>query len=301
MSILLKCLFILSVLLGVVILNASCLPIQETFDDKDSPPPPAPAQQSKFTLLTYENDETNENSRFFLDQLVANNYAYVNVGMGEVWTGWHARLQKYTEYLERLANRETFVAITDARDVLVNNASSDTFFEKAMGIYTDGKLIVSTERYCCDTGAIHDDFYISSMITDKDKNLKHTEVYKKFMRDQAYKYDPDYKSDLYYLNFGLLFGKARDFLEVFRLMKMKPGLDDQLLLHKVFYENPQLIQPDIKHVILSTAGSGGRECYYQWDESKKCFRNTATDEYPCFLHAAGNFWSCYHTLKKKLA
>lgn len=280
---------------------------QEPFadDDDKNPVPPVPVpgkeqEKSKFAVLTYENDSENENSSFYFKQLNVNGYAFENMGIGEIWTGWHARLLKYTEYLESLQDQDSFVAITDARDVLVNNVSSDTFFEKAMGIYENGKIIVSTERYCCDTGAIHDDFYISSMITDKDKDVKHTEVYKKFMREQAYRYDSNYKSDLYYLNFGLMFGKARDFLEVFRLMKMKPGLDDQLLLQKVFYENPDLIRPDINHVILSTAGSGGRECYYQWDESVQRFQNNATEEYPCFLHAAGNFWSCYHKMKGKL-
>lgn len=265
---------------------------EEKKDTKSSDP--------KFVVLTYENNQTNENANFFLDQLITHGYSYENVGIDESWTGWHARLQKYTEYLESLGDENTFVVISDARDVLINNASADTFFEKAMSIYTDKKIVVSTEQHCCDTGAVHDDFYVSSAISQKDKSVKHTEVYKKFMREQAYKLDKDYKSDLYYLNFGLLFGKARDLIQVFRLMKMKPGLDDQLLLHKVFYEHPDLIQPDIKHVLLSTAGSGGRECYYQWDHDKLCFQNTATEQYPCFLHTAGNFWSCYHTLKKKL-
>ena len=261
----------------------------------------ADTAKTTLLLLTYENDAGNANSAFFLQQLRQWGFAHANVGVGERWTGWSGRLQKYLRFLRGLEDDSRFVLVTDARDVLLNNASSEEFLRKARAVY-DERLLVSTERYCCDTGAAHDDFYVSAKIGDAEANagLTHTEVYKNFMRAQAYQLDPGYKSDLYYLNFGLMFGRARDFVRVFERMQMRPGLDDQLLLHKVWFENPDLVRPDIHHALLSTAGSGGRECYYAWDATARRFRCTATGEYPCLLHCAGNFWSCYHMLRARL-
>ena len=56
-----------------------------------------------------------------------------------------------------------------------------------------------------------------------------------------------------YLNFGLQFGKAKDFVKLFRIMNLKPEDDDQTIMYKLFFDNPDLVKVDYTETIFSNA------------------------------------------------
>jgi hypothetical protein len=171
-------------------------------------------------------------------------------------------------------------------------------------------VIIGTEDNCC-TGKLNDEFYRPKKVKDKILNVHR--IFMDFMKTKAEKMENINKTRFYYLNFGLLFGKVSDLKILFEKMKMQPGKDDQLLLQKVFYENPELIQPDYNHELFSNSSTRSNpektlkgenrdpeNCYYIYDERKKCFKNTKTNTYPVFIQTPGKKWECYKYLENRL-
>ena len=255
-------------------------------------------ENKKFTVVTYETD-LHKNVKNYESQLKKYNYPYVILSDPE-WKGWYGRFIKYTEYIKNLEN-DHYILFTDARDVLVNNQTCDRFLEKALQMYE--KVIVGTEDNCC-TGVANDEFYRPKKVKDKILNVHR--LFMDFMKTNT-----ENKNGFYYLNFGLLFGKVSDLKILFEKMKMQPEKDDQLLLQKVFYEEPELIQPDYNHELFSNSstrsnrgqpkdGNSDPNCYYIYDETRKCFKNTRTNTYPFFIQTPGKKWECYEYLEKRL-
>jgi hypothetical protein len=271
-----------------------------------------PKNTPAFTVVTYETDLNHTNVKSYKSQLKKLNYPHVILTDTE-WKGWHGRFIKYTEYLNNVEN-DHYILFTDARDVLVNNQTCSRFLEKALQMYQN-KVIIGTEDNCC-TGTPNDEFYRPKKVKDKILNVHR--IFMDFMKTKAEKIN---NTPFYYLNFGLLFGKVSDLKILFEKMEMQPGKDDQLLLQKVFYENPELIQPDYNHELFSNSStksnpeknpgqnpgqrpkyenSDPENCYYIYDETKKCFKNTKTNTYPIFIQTPGKKWECYKYLEKRL-
>ena len=136
------------------------------------------------------------------------------IGEGEQWDGWYGRTIAYSNYVSQLDD-ECYVLICDGRDMLINESFSK-FFSKAVKLYN--KLIFGTEKYCC--AGINESFRENTI----DINIPVITHYANFMKDLAKKKN----HHLYpYLNYGLMFGKAKDIKKLYRDINIKQGYDDQ--------------------------------------------------------------------------
>ena len=201
-------------------------------------------ERIQFKYVTYDNDIEHKNVINLIKQIEL--YKYPNsviLGKGEKWNGWYGRFLVYQNYMKSI-NPDTYVLLTDARDVVINEQYS-IFIKKALEMY-DNRVIISTEPNCCTrdvTGRAR-----SSNIPIHIKNHVY-QVYKPFMEKRA---NGSYAK---YLNFGLQFGKAKDFVKLFSIMDLKPGDDDQTIMYKLFFDNPDLVKVDYTETIFSNANS----------------------------------------------
>ena len=103
--------------------------------------------------------------------------------------------------------------------------------------------------------------------------------------------------DYYYLNFGLIFGKAIDIKNLFESMDIKPDGTDQSLAVIKFCENPDNYFLDYNQDLFSN-NSG--ECKLIWDSEHNKFKHEITNTYPSLLHFPGGNWDCYKECSNKL-
>jgi len=245
-----------------------------------------------FIYVTYDNDITNKHLNNLLKQAHILGYSNLMVlGQNKEWTGWYGRTNTYKEYIETI-DPNIYILLTDARDVVLNDYY-DSFIEKAKKMY-DGRIIVGVEPSCCVSN--YSNNHKSNNI-DSSEFRYITTIYKPFMEKIAE--EKGVKTQYRYLNYGLLFGKAKDFLNLFNLMNIGPGDDDQVLLFKLFYDNPNLIKPDYNQELFSNApGSITYTCNYIFEGS--FFKNTITNTYPSIIQLPSKNWYCYEYLLNKL-
>jgi hypothetical protein len=242
-----------------------------------------------FEYVTYDNDPGHKNVVNLIKQIEL--YKYPNsviLGKGQEWKGWYGRFLVYKRYMQSI-NPDTYVLLTDARDVVINEPYS-IFIAKALELY-DNRVIISVEPNCCTpdvTGHAR-----SSNIPLYIKN--HVgQVYKPFMEKRA---NGAYAK---YLNFGLQFGKAKDFVKLFHMMDLQPSDDDQTIMYKLFFDNPDLVKVDYTETIFSNANSKNIDCdVYEYDNDTKSFKNSKTNSYPSIIQTPGKYWACYDTLLTK--
>jgi len=111
----------------------------------------------------------------------------------------------------------------------------------------------------------------------------------------------------HYLNSGMNFGKAKDFLQIYSsplIQNLDPSMDDQAELTKLFmdpnYRN--LFYLDYEQVFFSNSNAWDSKdgCFFEWDESSQAFRNTKTNTIPFIIQTPAKHWSCYDLLSAKL-
>ena len=256
-----------------------------------------------FVAVTYENADDPQ-TKNLIHQFEKLNYNYKILGYGENWDGWYGRAMSYINYLKTLPP-EIYVLLCDGRDVLINQ-DYNTFISKALEIRdkNNNKIIVGTEEGCC-MGSLNSVYKAKNI----NENIDFIDLYMKQQKENSL--SKKIKNKFYYINFGLLFGKASQLLDLFYLLNIQPGNDDQALLHKIYYENPDLLFLDHNHELFSNAShelKGFRVdiskksnlCYYKWDQSKYMFLNTITNTYPSILQTPGKNWGCYKYLASKL-
>ncbi len=228
-------------------------------------------------------------------------YAYKVLGNGEKWKSWYGRSLSYIKFLETI-DPNTFVLLCDGRDVVINQ-SFNKFYDKMLSIRNKfNKIIVGTEEGCC-TGDKNQSVYRSSKIN---KNIDPFPIYMKYMKDQS-------TSNLSYLNFGMLCGTASELLYMFKLLDIKENQDDQALLYKVYYDNPELFYLDYNQELLSNAAhnqdkgsytpinkTDSELCFFKWDPLVSEFKNTQTNTFPSIIQTPGKNWNCYKMLASKL-
>jgi hypothetical protein len=251
-----------------------------------------------FLVLTYDNDVNNTNVQNLVKLLDKNKYKYKILGNGENWNGWHGRLNSYIKFMETL-NSDTYLVVCDARDVLVNE-DSESFITKAKKEYNN-KLIFSTEPNCCTIlRGENKQNYISNK--NKDMNPENAfNIYKEYMKSKALEISGQ---DYYcYLNFGLQFGKVKDFLKVYKLMNIQPGQDDQTLAYKIFYDHPELVELDYKNVLFSNTHTIKINFSedFNWDSNLNKWVVTRTGTTPGFLQTPNKYWEAYYLLLEKLS
>ena len=248
--------------------------------------------------ISYETDANNSEVNNLKRVFEKYNYKYKILGNGEVWRSWYGRSKSYSDFINTLDDN-IYVVICDGRDVLVNQ-SSKIFLEN--GIHMRKKygerIIIGTEKSCC-TGNL-DIVYRAKNIPENIVNFQ--ELYMLQQRHNSIKNsdnDNEHdKLDFYYINFGLMFGKAIEFKNLFKILNVQPNQDDQALLHKAYYEDPNLLYLDHKQELFSN--SSNKICDFIWDLDINGFKNTYTKTTPCFIHIPSRQMECYNYLLSKL-
>ena len=193
---------------------------------------------------------------------------YSILGEGDPWEGWYGRNKKYREAIERLDD-DQFVLFSDGRDVIINNYCSE-FIDRATHLYDriEKGVIFNSEQYCCNLGKEYTG-------TDEDAEKYKESIKAKFM-SRAEPYNTIYP----FLNAGVMFGKCRDFKELFSNMDLKPGEDDQGVIMKMHLnDNYDDFYLDYKNDLFCV--SYGE---LEWDDAKKMYLNPITGSYPFVIH-----------------
>ena len=227
---------------------------------------------TSMTVVVYENSKTATRTRNLEKLLSKFGYNYEVIGKGDPWTGWYGRLRKCREYLNK-KNDEEYILFSDGRDVIVDeNATS--FTEKAIKLYNEkgGKIIFNGETLCCVAGK-------EFKGTSEEKEEYFEKVQKFFEKIQPHPAPP-----LYTLNYGLAFGKTRDFKEMFRIMDLKPDEDDQgVLIQKILEGKFSNYAIDYENTLFGIMFTRPPE----WDTFAKKYANPETKTFPGFLHFPG--------------
>lgn len=182
-----------------------------------------------------------------------------------------------------------YVLICDGRDVLINEHFNE-FFSKAKKIYEKHNKIIFGAETCCCNGIHH---FRKENDTSTDDEL--TEKVKLFLKNRTFEKIPNYKNDFFYLNFGLSFGKAKDYKNLFDEMNIKENDDDQGLATALLYNDTNKFYVDYNQKIFSN--SIHNNCPFEYDEQLKKYKNTKTNSYQSILHFPGKNFDCYNRLK----
>ena len=255
---------------GIIVFFISMIALsctKETFLSKHS--------NVDFIAITYDNSMEPTNTDFLIEQFEKYGYSYLVTGRGTPWEGWYGRLLEYTKAIETM-NDDRFVLFCDGRDVLINEYY-DTFIEKAVNKYNQHQTIFfGAERLCC---------------VGNGRNQQ--DIYRTFMENIG---KEKTTFDYYYLNFGLCFGKVKDFKHLFQNMNIQKDDADQGLAVVQFYNNHKSLNLDYNQEIFT---NNSDKCPLEWDESENKFRHTITNTYPSFLHFPGPNPIFYNKIKEQ--
>jgi hypothetical protein len=85
-----------------------------------------------------------------------------------------------------------------------------------------------------------------------------------------------------YLNFGVIFGKCKDFIEMYKIMEMKDGYDDQGTISlRIKDKQFSKFAIDYNHEVFATLFEDPT-----WNASDKKYY-TKTNMFPSFIHFPG--------------
>jgi len=245
--------------------------------------------EDHFYFVTYHTDSKDYRYQFLMKQMKTLGYNndvnthQVTLGLDTKWNGWYGRIRGYQTFTKTL-NPDDYVVFHDGADVILNEPF-EVFKDKALVLYSDKqRIIFGAEKGCC---------------TLNDGNRPDWDI-GRFMR--IMKETNELDNDYHYLNFGLMFGKAKDFVRLFEMMDIKPGDMDQSLAYKLYADNPGDYYLDRDNIIFSNAnhqGIGGNKCQFNWDSTNKLFMSD-TGTIPSFIQFPGKNWECYDRLYEKL-
>ena len=232
--------------------------------------------------ISYDNQPIGETyTRNLVHLLRKNKYDYIILGENDNYKGWYTRFLAYRNEIMK-HDDEKLLFICDGRDVLINNQGPETMINIAKSMVDlDKKIIFGAETGCC------------TPVKDK-KNIA------SFMKNIASKRRPNYKHSYYYLNFGLMLGKAKNIKFLFQNLGMKKGDDDQSLTYLFFQKFPEKIFLDYQQILFSNTWNDSLLPFEYNKEQKKMFqKNTKT--FPVALHfPAPNYKKNYNMCLKKL-
>lgn len=223
-------------------------------------------------VVIYENSTTTTRTTNLEKLLTKFNYDYDILGKGDKWSGWYGRMRTYQKYLRGVDN-DAYLLFSDGRDVLVDE-DAKVFADKAIQLYNEKgrKIIFNAETLCCVAG--------KEFKGTAEEKEKYFEQIRKFFE----KLQPEPAPPLYTLNFGLAFGKARDFKEMFGIMDLKPGEDDQgVLIQKIMKGEFNNYVLDYDNILFGIMFDRPPE----WDLNRKQLTNPTTKSFPSFLHFPG--------------
>jgi hypothetical protein len=222
-------------------------------------------------ILTYENESyESTKSNNLIRMLKKLGYPYVNiVGQNEIWNGWTGRTNAYRNFMDSIPNKNAYICVCDGRDVLPNTSYDN--LKKVISESYNGKIIFGSETYCC-TGFLETDAELKSQHLERMKEIK--------------KSKSDTKTDAYFLNYGLAFGKIKDFIRLFENLDVnKKDFDDQAEVALLFQNNDEVELDYDEKLGCNIAGIEDTNlAYSMWPYLLIADRRNAT---PCFFHFPG--------------
>lgn len=243
-------------------------------------------QQKECHIFIYDNSTTTTRTKNLEILLSKLNYPYKIVGKGEEWKGWYGRWNTYIDEINKIEDKDAYVCLLDGRDVLITQPYSE-FIKKATNQYED-KIIVGAEEHCCNIG---NEF-------ENRENDKERHNYVNDIKTYFQNINPDKSNKYHYVNFGTLFGKCKDFIQINEIMNMRPGYDDQgTFIQRIMEKKIQNYQLDYKHNIFSVLFE-----LPKWDKETQNYYNEHTNTFPSIFHfpaKTGIYVDCAKGLFKK--
>lgn len=236
---------------------------------------------SKLKVFTYETTTDETRTDNLEDLLSKFGYEYEVVGKGDVWNGWYGRAQKYIQSLNA-CDDETYVLFLDGRDVIPNK-SKDEFMKTAVDFCKSDDIIFNSEISCCNVG--------NEFNGDELEKNKYIDAIKSHFASVKGNVSSEYT----FLNFGMMFGKCKNFKNMFAIMNIKPGDDDQgLITQKIVNDEFKNYKLDYDNELLCVTYGEPK-----WDDERKMYYNPNNNAYPAFFHfPAKTKW--YETCATKL-
>jgi len=278
-------------------------------------------------FLVFETDvkQMGKNSNNFLVQQISNKHVQTDsgisgaiVGLGEAWNGWGSKSKHVASSLETV-HPERIVAVLDSRDVLLNKVSKSSMekfvqdFEE-LTQHSKDAIVVGAESQCCVAAMTHakpGDFLDEDLqrtgvkacnsgdISCVHLGTKHQEPWEKAMQNLALSQGA--VTTNIYANSGIIVGKAKNILSVYKILDMQETEDDQALFTELMLRRPDLIVMDYgQKLIGSTAWKSGKDgCTFDWDHKNEVFTTRADKTSPALLHFQGKFYECYGDIAKR--
>jgi len=208
-------------------------------------------------------------------------YDYYIIGRGKKFKGWSWRTKLYAKTIRKFSkNRFDIFILCDSNDLFFV-ASSKEMIEK---FYANGnKILIGAEPACC-TG-----IYATS---EKKRQIAMLKIAERI--PDRYRFP----------NGGFLIGYRNELLDL--LDSNKEMKDDQAGYLKMFLKKDPRFFIDTKQELLGNYGSVGirnrahddpnipEENYWEYDETRRRFKNTITGAYPCGMHFPGAAWKHYN-------
>jgi hypothetical protein len=246
-------------------------------------------------IVIYETDTNNENLQKLKYMLTKNGYEYIILGQGDKWKGFGTKILACLKFYKTL-NPERIVVQLDARDVLVNQPFD--YFMKLISGYKDildKKLIISTEP---DVLILPAFAFPPGSFIDRNLNRIRSTYDETLQLHHQYKWNNEFdrinKNKFNKVNAGMIFGKVKNFINVYEIIKITEKEDDQILLSELYFIKPELIHLDMNNVFFTNV------CFYQ-----NCviegdiYKNKETNTEPVFIQTPGKNWLCYERLYEK--
>ena len=236
---------------------------------------------SQLNVFIYETSVDDTRTKNLEKMLSKFGYEYEVIGKGDVWNGWYGRTQKYINSLNN-CDDETYVLFLDGRDVMPNK-SKDEFMRTAVHLCEPNKIVFNSETACCNVG---DEFK-----GNETERHQYIDDIKRYFA--ATKGDVD--SEYVFLNFGMMFGKCKNFKNMFAIMNIQPDNDDQgLITQKIMNGEFQNYKLDYRNELFCIMFDEPK-----WDDERKMYHNPNNSAYPAFFHFPGKTkW--YETCATKL-
>jgi len=241
------------------------------------------------------------------------------VGLGEKWNGWGSKAKHVSEKLADV-HPEQVVAILDSRDVLLNNVDEKSGAE-ILRVYNkltkehENAVVVGAESQCCVSALTHakpGDYLDDDLSrTGKEacnsgqagclhKGKDHEMPWVNDIKKLAKQRDVASRTKNIYPNTGIIVGKAKNILNVYKVLDMKETEDDQALFTELMLKRPDMIVLDYGQELIGnndwTEGMDG--CIYQWSKDLTKFVHAKYKTVPTFLHFQGKFFECYGKMAK---
>lgn len=214
-------------------------------------------------------------------------YDYYIVGRGHQFQGWPWRTQLYIKSIKQLTNNDDDVFILcDSNDFIFIGPASE-MLEKF--VQSGERVLIGGEPACCN-GRYGD--------------RKHRHIALKKVKERI-------PSRYRFPNGGFIIGYKRDLI---KLLKSNAGeWDDQGGYLQKFMDHDPRFSIDWRQSLAGNMPNmhdwyrvndddkkRPEYDYWEWDESRKRYRNKLTGEYPCAMHFPGKYWPGYNMVVKHM-